>query len=383
MTDSNASLGAKTGKALPAESGGDSLKRPARIKDPHRSQASGAPSGAAGPALLPAGFDVLADDPQLSAEVLEALDAVEEQLLAALSSTDELANSAARYLAEAGGKRIRPLLTILTSLLGGGINPRVLQAAVVMEMTHLATLYHDDVMDSAPLRRGAPSAHEVWGNSVAILTGDLILARASALMTELGDEGSKVQAETFERLVMGQLHETVGPRSGEDPYEHYLQVIADKTGSLVAAAARLGGLFGGAASETTSSLQEYGEAVGIAFQLADDVIDLTADPSVSGKAPGTDLREGVPTLPVLLLRREADKNDDAATALALVERDLSQDTALTEAVQAVVEHPVTEDSWAVARGWAKKAKTAIAPLPESTVKSALLSFADAVVNRDG
>lgn len=337
---------------------------------------------------LPAGFDVLAADEQLSAEVADALDAVEEQLLEALSSTDELANTAARYLAEAGGKRVRPLLTILTALLGKGVNQQVLRAAVVMEMTHLATLYHDDVMDSAPLRRGAPSAHEVWGNSVAILTGDLILARASQLMTELGDEGSRIQAETFERLVMGQLHETVGPREGEDPYQHYIGVIADKTGALVAAAARLGCYFGGTGAEVSEVLQEYGEAVGIAFQLADDVIDLTADGADSGKTPGTDLRERVPTLPVLLLRRiaadeTAENYDDAVAALALVDGDLSGDAELAQAVAAVVAHPVTDEAWSVARGWSAKAKSAIAPLPESTVKQALLSFADAVVDREG
>lgn len=333
---------------------------------------------------LPAGFDVLADDEQLTAQVTESLDAVEEQLLAALSSTDELANSAARYLAEAGGKRVRPLLTILTSLLGDGVDDRVLRAAMVMEMTHLATLYHDDVMDSAPLRRGAPSAHVVWGNSVAILTGDLILARASQLMTELGDDGPRIQAETFERLVMGQLKETVGPRGGEDPYDHYLGVIANKTGSLVATAAQLGAYYGRTDPELSQMLQTYGEAVGIAFQLADDVIDLTADGVSSGKAPGTDLREQVPTLPVLLLRRAAQNNDDAAhAALELLERDLSGDAELAEAVQAVVSHPVTEEAWAVARSWSTRAKDAISPLPESTVKAALLSFADAVVDREG
>ena len=336
---------------------------------------------------LPAGFDLLAGDQQLSAEVYDALEAVEEELLAALSSTDELANSAARYLAEAGGKRVRPLLTILTSLLGSGIVPSVRQAAVVMEMTHLATLYHDDVMDSAPLRRGAPSAHEVWGNSVAILTGDLILARASQLMTHLGEAGTRIQSQTFERLVMGQLHETVGPEDGEDPYEHYERVIADKTGSLVAAAARLGAYFGNTSPEVASMVQEYGEAVGIAFQLADDVIDLTAEGATSGKTPGTDLREQVATLPVLLLRRAAadpasPTYEAARAALALVDGDLSSDEALTEAVRAIVEHPVTEESWEIARGWAAQAKAAIAPLPESTVKSALLSFADSVVDRD-
>ncbi|WP_022873338.1 polyprenyl synthetase family protein [Nesterenkonia alba] len=331
---------------------------------------------------LPAGFDVLAADEDLAAEVSDALDAVEDQLLTALSSDgDQLAHSTARYLAEAGGKRVRPLLTILTSMLGDGLNDAVLRAAVVMEMTHLATLYHDDVMDSAPMRRGAPSAHEVWNNSVAILTGDLILARASALMTELGQDGSRIQAATFERLVLGQLHETVGPGEHDDAYEHYISVIADKTGSLVAAAAQLGTHFGGAEEHVSEMLKAYGEAVGVAFQLADDVIDLTATGASSGKTPGTDLREGVPTLPVLLLRQNRDAQ--AERVLSLVDADLSDDDALAAAVQAVVDHPVIDQSWAVARGWAEQAKNAIAPLPDSTVKRALLSFADAVVNREG
>lgn len=332
---------------------------------------------------LPAGFGVLAADEQLAAEITDALDAVEEQLLSALSSTEESADTVARYLAEAGGKRVRPLLTILAAMLGDGVNPSVLRAAVVMEMTHLATLYHDDVMDSAPLRRGAPSAHEVWGNSVAILAGDLILARASRLMTELGHQGSQIQAETFERLVMGQLRETVGPRPGEDPYEHYLEVIRGKTGSLVAAAARLGALFGGADAQTSRMLQEYGEAVGVAFQLADDVIDLAADPEASGKTPGTDLREGVPTLPVLLLRRAAEQGDaGAAAAVEHIDGDLSRDSDLETAVRWITAHPVMDEAWQVAKQWADRAVHVISPLPESTVKQALLSFAAAVVDRE-
>lgn len=340
-------------------------------------------------AKLPAGFDVLADDEALAAEVAEALSQVEEDLLGSLASADELVNASARYLAQAGGKRVRPLLTVLTSMLGDGVDERVRRAAAVMEMTHLATLYHDDVMDSAPVRRGAPAAHQVWGNSVAILTGDLILARASRLMSELGLEASEIQAQTFERLVMGQLHETVGPQEGEDAYAHYLGVIGDKTGSLVAAASQLGALFGGCSAQTIAMLQNYGEAVGVAFQLADDVIDLTADPESSGKTPGTDLREGVATLPVLLLRQQAQDGSspqtqrDATELLTLIDADLSSDAALAQTVAAVVAHPVTEQSWQVAHSWAEKAKDAIQELPESTVKSALVSFADAVVEREG
>ncbi len=282
---------------------------------------------------------------------------------------------------EAGGKRIRPLLTLLAAQLGDASRPEVIQAAVVVELTHLATLYHDDVMDSAPYRRGAPTAHEVWGNTVAILTGDLIFARASILVSELGAEALGIQARTFERLCLGQLHETVGPRPDQDPVEHYLSVIADKTGSLVAASGQLGAIFAGVEEPIQRVLVEYGEKVGVAFQLADDVIDVTGLKQVSGKSPGTDLREGVATLPVLLLRKAAVTDPSAAEVLALVEGDLTSDDALARAVAALRGHAVTEEAWAVAQQWAEEAVDALAPIPDGVVKAALSGFARAVVDR--
>jgi len=256
------------------------------------------------------------------------------------------------------------------------------QAAVVVELTHLATLYHDDVMDFAPFRRGAPTAHEVWGNSVAVLTGDLIFARASILVSELGGRALGIQARTFERLCLGQLHETVGPRPDEDPVEHYLSVIADKTGSLVAASGQFGAIFSGADEAFEDILVEYGEKVGVAFQLADDVIDVTGAKVKSGKSPGTDLREGVPTLPVLLLRKAAADGDQSAVdLLQLIDGDLSSDEALAAAVAGLREHPVTAESWVVARRWAHEAIAALDPLPEGVVKESLSNFALAVVDR--
>lgn len=331
---------------------------------------------------LPEGFALISEDSELGPAVSRCLATVETQLRVAISHSDPLADATSRHLVEAGGKRIRPLLTILASHLGDPSNERVVQAAVVVELTHLATLYHDDVMDSAPYRRGAPTAHEVWGNSVAILTGDLIFARASILVSELGSEALGIQARTFERLCLGQLHETVGPREGEDAVEHYLSVIADKTGSLVAASGQLGALFAGAGDEIVQTMVSYGEKVGVAFQLADDVIDVTGLKKVSGKAPGTDLREGVPTLPVLLLRKAAAEGDSSAAAvLTLVDGDLTSDEALAEAVAALREHEATARAWEVARQWADDAVAALAPLPEGVVKDALTGFAQAVVVR--
>jgi heptaprenyl diphosphate synthase len=331
---------------------------------------------------LPAGFRAVAEDPEFGPAISMGLAKVEKLLRDAVANSDPLIDATSRHLVEAGGKRIRPLLVVLTSLLGDGVGEEVIKAAAVVELTHLATLYHDDVMDSAPVRRGAPTAHEVWGNSVAILAGDLIFARASVLGAELGHEAVNIQARTFERLCLGQLHESVGPREGEDPVEHYLQVIADKTASLLSTSGVFGALFGGA-GEHVDVMRDYGEKVGVAFQLADDVIDVTGAQVRSGKTPGTDLREGVPTLPILLMRQDAASGDaSAAAVLELVDGDLTDDAALAAAVKAVAGHPTTQRAWAVAREWADAAEAALAPLPEGPVKSSLAAFADAVVTRE-
>ncbi len=348
-----------------------------------------------GDLVLPRGFENLAEHGDLLDVVITALSAVEDELSEAVANTDQLADHTTRHLLEAGGKRIRPLLTILASLVGdpgvatgqvGEVAASVRTAAVVMELTHLATLYHDDVMDEAPVRRGAPAAHEVWGNSIAILAGDLIFARASLLMASLGPEAVGIQARTFERLVMGQLWETVGPTEQDDPLEHYLRVIGGKTGSLIAAAGELGAHFGGGDAATVALLQDYGEKVGTAFQLADDVIDLTSTSDASGKTPGTDLRERVPTLPVLLLRQAAAEDTaDAASAraaLELVDGPLDTEGQLAAAVAAVSAHPVIGRAWEITRGWAADAVRALDPLPPSPVKTALVAFADYVVDRD-
>ncbi len=323
-------------------------------------------------------------DPELAELLTTKLQLVEERLRDSVSHADALADEASRHLVNAGGKRLRPLITLLTAQLGDGQRPEVLDAAVVVELTHLATLYHDDVMDSAPLRRGAPAAHEVWGNSVAILTGDLLFARASATVAGLGPEAVRIQASTFERLCLGQLHETVGPRPDEDAVAHYLQVLADKTASLIATSAMFGAMFSGCPSSVVRTVTGYGEKIGVAFQLADDVIDLTSTGSMTGKTPGTDLRERVPTMPALLLRARAGA-DGASTAdrdlVALLESDLSTDAALDEAVAALRTHPVVDETREQAVRWANEAVELLAPLPAGSVKDALAAFAESLVDR--
>ncbi len=319
----------------------------------------------------------------LDSALRTGLTAVEARLREAVQQSDPLADDASRHLVEAGGKRVRPMLTLLAAHLGDPHRADVLEAAVVVELTHLATLYHDDVMDSAPLRRGAPSAHAVWGNTVAILTGDLLFARASTIVAGLGVEAVRIQAATFERLCLGQLHETIGPRDGEDPVEHYLQVLSDKTGSLIATSARFGAMFAGCDQLVLDVLIAYGEKVGVAFQLADDVIDLASDGAASGKTPGTDLREHVPTLPALLVRRQAavERDAESLALVDLLDGDLSDDAVLADLVRRLREHPATALARAEAARWAFEAKQALAPLPASPALEALSDFAAAVVAR--
>jgi heptaprenyl diphosphate synthase len=316
------------------------------------------------------------------------LEAVEAGLLREMSFADNLADVTSRYLLDAGGKRVRPMLTLLTAQLGDGGNPDVVVSAEAIEITHLASLYHDDVMDEAQMRRGVPSAQAVWGNSVAILTGDLLFARASKLVASLGERAIKLQAETFERLCLGQLHETIGPRGDEDPIEHYLQVLADKTGSLIAAAAQVGVIFSNASEDYVQPVVEFGERIGVAFQLIDDVIDLSPRAAETGKTPGTDLRSGVSTLPLLYLRRLAKTDSDAGDLLNRIERDVNaafyaevDDAELTAAIAELRDHPVTGQTLDEAHRWAREAVEALAPLPSGPVKKALTRFADTIVER--
>ncbi len=323
------------------------------------------------------------------ADAIEAgLDAVEAGLLREMSFADNLADVTSRYLFEAGGKRVRPTLTLLTAQLGSGNNDSVITAAEALEITHLASLYHDDVMDEANMRRGVPSAQNVWGNSVAILTGDLLFARASKLMSRLGERAIILQADTFERLCLGQLHETIGPRDGEDPIAHYIQVLADKTGSLIAAAAEMGVIFGDAPEEFQTPVMAFGEKIGVAFQLVDDVIDLSPSSESTGKTAGTDLRSGVSTLPLLYLRELANTDPDAGELLARIERDVhaahygeADERELVAAVAELREHEVTRRTLDEAHRWSRDAIEALEPLPEGPVKKALTRFAETIVER--
>ncbi|MCE1180350.1 MAG: polyprenyl synthetase family protein [Micrococcales bacterium] len=318
----------------------------------------------------------------LQTRLAAGLEQVEETLRRRLNNDDAFISEASHHLAAAGGKRFRPLLTLLSAELGDGINDSVVAAAVGVELTHLASLYHDDVMDEAEVRRGAPSANARYDNSTAILIGDLLFGGASGIIADLGPEAVKIQAQTFMRLCSGQIRDDRPCPEGTDPADYYMGVLADKTGVLIATAARYGAMFGGCPPETVAIMREYGERVGMAFQLADDLIDVSSQADQTGKTPGTDLREGKRTLPVLHALASTDPAD--ARLQELLRSDLSADEAgLAEALGLLRAHPAMEQARRETEAVGRGAVDALAPLPDGDAKQALIALAEGVVQRVG
>jgi heptaprenyl diphosphate synthase len=317
--------------------------------------------------------------PEFEAELSDGLAQVETRLREQIVGKYPLVIETSRHLVDAGGKRLRPLLTLIASHYGDPSRTQVIDAAVVCELTHLGTLYHDDVMDEAPLRRGVMSANTRWTNSVAILTGDYLFAKVSDLLADMGAEAVRLQARTFERLVIGQIMETQGPSAGVDAIDHYLNVVADKTGSLIATSARFGALLSGAPRETMETLTLFGEKMGVAFQLADDVIDIASESFESGKTPGTDLREGVPTLVTLNVMKSHDPAD--AELRHLLSAPIEDEATVSQVLRELRQHKALEESRSQLVSIAKEARAALGPLPVGEATGALLSLCDAVIDR--
>jgi heptaprenyl diphosphate synthase len=330
-----------------------------------------APSASTGPA----GLDL--SDPALAQRVAEGLAEVEQQLAAELRSEFDFVTEAASHLMAAGGKRFRPLFTLVAA----GVGPRpdspdVVTAAAVVELVHLATLYHDDVMDEADIRRGAESANARWDNAVAILAGDFLFARASRLVAGLGPEAVRIIADTFAELVTGQIRETVGPAPGQDPVAHHLTVLNEKTASLIDTCARYGGMFSGAPDADVAALRRYGRALGVAFQVSDDIIDIAS--ADSGKTPGTDLREGVRTLPVLYTLADPDADPELVGLLA---GPIEDDAAVQRAVRWLRSSPGVARARSTLDEYAGRARDELDRIAPSSARDALAAMTQFVVER--
>ena len=321
-------------------------------------------------------------DSSLTANIADGLAGVEKALAEAAHTEEALLTEASRHLIEAGGKRFRATLVLLAAHFGDPRDERIVPAAAAIELTHLATLFHDDVMDEAAIRRGLQSANSRWSNTIAILTGDFLFARASRILADLGDEAIRIQADTFSQLVSGQIAETIGPDEGADPLEHYLRVVRDKTASLIATAGRFGAMFSDAPAEVVRRITPACHALGVAFQLSDDILDVASESEQSGKTPGTDLREGVRTLPVLHALRAPGETDGRLTEL-LGSADLTDPRLHAEALALLRAHPAMDAARTDLRRWAAVARTEIAGLPDAPARTAFEALCDYVIRRTG
>jgi len=332
------------------------------------------------PATVVAGVDF--GDPVFAESVRDGVGRIEEMIATELRSGDELMTEAVLHLFEAGGKRFRPLFTVLAAQIGPDPDSwEVTVAGSVIELVHLATLYHDDVMDEAQMRRGVPSANARWGNNIAILAGDYLFATASRLVSQLGPDAVRIIAETFALLVTGQMRETKGAGDADDAVAHYLKVVAEKTACLIAASGQFGGTFAGANADQVERLSRIGAIVGTVFQISDDIIDISSGPDESGKLPGTDLREGVHTLPVLYALEETGPAADRLREI--LKGPVTDDETLAEALNLLRASGGIAAAKATVAQYAAQARAELAGLPDVPGRRALASLVDYTVNRHG
>lgn len=310
------------------------------------------------------------------------LERFEERLDEVLNADVELVHGIARYMSTLKGKRLRPALALLSAQATGAAGSKeVIEAAVAVEMIHAATMVHDDVVDSATMRRGSKSVNEVWSGQVAVLMGDFLLARALCMLVELGNLSALgVVSRATERLSMGEIFEIQIGEQRDVREASYFAMVSDKTASLISAAARLGPIFAGADQRVIDALGRYGELLGKAFQIADDILDFTGDATTMGKPVGHDLREGKITLPLI---RALQKAPDAARQQmeGLLARSDKDEAEWSVIVAFVDEYDGVAAAADTAREYSAQAHECLSILPETPARQALELAVRLVVER--
>ncbi len=319
------------------------------------------------------------DDWLICSRVAEALAELDEVLLAAVSTADEGTRQVATHLISRGGKRLRPALLLLAGEFGKSQPKGLLQAAAALELIHVASLYHDDVMDRAKTRRGAATANSVWGNRLATVGGTLLFAHACTLLATLGETANRMAGEASVELCTGQLHEVENAFNCDLTLVEHLEILKSKTATLFELPCRLGAHLAGAMSAGTASLIEYARRVGLAFQLTDDALDLSGNLQRLGKATLTDIREGIYSFPIIFVLQ-------ASGTPGAHLRSLLRQRYLTELdVQEVIR--IIQDSGAVAAALkrahelAEEAQACLVHLPVGTARGSLERLAVFSVSR--
>ena len=303
--------------------------------------------------------------------------AIEDELRRAVLGEDPFLTEVASHLLAAGGQRWRPLLCVTSALAGGGeVTFPVIRGACSVELVHLGSLYHDDVIDEAPTRRTVQSVNARWGNLTAIVAGDFLLARASEIAASLGTDVAGLLAATIGRLCEGEIRELRTAFQTTRSEEAYLASVAGKTASLLSASSRIGGLVAGLGSPVVEALTRFGDAFGVVFQIVDDIKDLLLSEEELGKPAGRDLVEGVYTLPVI----RAMGLDDGDELAALLGRPIDA-PAVEKARDIVVASGGIESAVRTAREWADRAAGYLAPLGGNEAAVALARLGHGLIDQ--
>lgn len=317
----------------------------------------------------------------------EELKAVDASLMDIFNSNVLLIPVIGKYILNSGGKRIRPLFLILSSELGGYRGERRSMLAAIIEAIHTASLLHDDVIDGAETRRGMPAANAVWGNQIVILVGDYLYSNALRLAVSQKDqEIMETLSNATTRMTEGeilQLHKTADPEITKD---EYFEIISAKTGVLISAACRIGGILSGESEERKNALSRFGLKTGIAFQLADDILDYVAKQDDLGKKLGKDLEEGKITMPLIYLLKSA-SDPEKEEIKEIIKNQVSEDsrqkeTGLKRIIDLFTKYNAIEESLKIARDVVEDAKSELKDFPSSKEKDAILALAEYSMQRE-
>ncbi|UWR16108.1 polyprenyl synthetase family protein [Sulfitobacter sp. M368] len=285
------------------------------------------------------------------------------------------------HLVEAGGKRLRPMMTLASARMCGYDGPYHVHLAATVEFIHTATLLHDDVVDESAQRRGRPTANLLWDNQSSVLVGDYLFARSFQLMTEPGSMPvMRILSNAAATIAEGEVLQLTAAQNLATGEDIYLQVVRGKTAALFSAAMEVGGVIAGAEAARVQALFDYGDALGIAFQIVDDLLDYRGEPNATGKNIGDDFRERKLTLPVIKAVAKADAEERAFWERT-IEKGKQEDGDLDHALSLLAKHDTLSATQADALDWANKAKAVLSPLPDHDVKDMLVDLADYVVSR--
>ena len=312
----------------------------------------------------------------------EDLAAVEREVRQQLDSPVSLIQELGGYIADAGGKRLRPILLLLAARLAGARGERPVRLACVVELLHTATLIHDDVVDQAPLRRGRPSANARWGDDASVLVGDHLYSKSFDLLVRDNDRAiMETLARATVSMTEAEVFQLERKRSGVTTEADYVRIITQKTASFISACCRIGGLLGGIPAAQLEALTRYGLDIGIAFQISDDSLDFVADQDRFGKAIGADLREGKRTLPLITMLERVPREDGERVREMLRHKTLDP-AEIEEIRRLVLKHAGVEYAQERARAYALAAKRDLEAFPPSEERDVLSLVADFVVGRD-